>query len=97
MLGVHPFGLAGLALIPDEIMPPDVAIGVQLQVTTSSPVDHDGFHRIRSTSAKRIVDNGFQMVDLAAAPLLVRSNHGYRACVNNPFMQAFGGEAAEHD
>ena len=35
------------------------------------------------------------MVDLAAAPLLIRRDDRYRPCVSNTLVQAFGGKAAK--
>ena len=69
---------------------------VDCHAASTAFIYHYGLDGICSLHGKRLVHGGFQMVDFAAAVLLIRRYDSHCAGIEDALMQAFGGEAAEY-
>ncbi len=96
MLGVHPRRLAGIRLVRDGIVPPNVAPGLHRDRRACALVDEYRLDALASAQRQRFVDDLLQR-DLAAAPELpVGGDDGHRARIDDAFLDALCREAAEH-
>ena len=92
-----PLGLADVGLVVHQLVPPDVARRVHMDVASGAPVDDDVLDDVAAAHGEGFVDGRLERDLLAAAHLAVGGDHGHRAGVDDALLQALGREAAEHD
>ena len=78
------------------VVPPGVASGLHRHLAAGAPVDDDVLDRLAAAHAERFVDHRLERNLLAAAELPVGRDHGHGARVDDAFLHALRGEAAEH-
>src|SRR3979409_799835 len=96
MLGLHGDRLAAVGLPFHGFVPPDVATAHHGHRAARALVDDHVLDRLAAAHGKRFVDHRLEWDFLAAADLPVGSDHGHGAGVDDPFLNALGGKAAEH-
>src|SRR4029077_13258814 len=96
MLGAHPCRLADVCLVMNEILPPYISRCMQVNGAAGTFVDHHVLHAIAPAHGEGLIDRGLEYDLATTAHLSVRRNHGDRARVDDPLVQALGGKAAEY-
>ncbi|MCY1515956.1 hypothetical protein D9M68_505610 [compost metagenome] len=96
VLGAHFLRRAGAAGDLHQVLVPDVAMRVPLDLAAGA-LDHDDLlHAAGLGVGQRVVDIGLQRRLLAATQALVGGDHHLGAAVDDAAGQGLGGEAAEH-
>ena len=96
MLGVDPGRLAVLGLTLNHIVPPLVARRAHVDAAAAALVDDHVSHFLAAAHRERLVHHRLERDLLAAAELPVGGDDLGGARVDDPFLQAFRGKAAEH-
>ena len=91
-----PGRLAHVGLIADDVVPPDVARRVHVDIAAGALVDDDVLDGVAAAHGEGLVDRRLERNLAAAAHLAVGRDDGHSARVHDPLLQALGGEAAEH-
>ncbi|MDR9063286.1 hypothetical protein FEP47_02522 [Burkholderia multivorans] len=97
MLGADPFGRTGVGFAVGQFVHPQVAIGMPVDLAARAAIDDHALHRVAAAHRDRFVGDVLQRQRLAAAHLFVGGDQRDCADVDEPFVQRFRGEAAEHD
>ncbi len=97
MLGTDPFGLAGVRLLRDELVQPQVARRRERDVAAGPLVDDHVANALAAAHAERFIDDHLQRQMLAPTRLLVGGDDRNGAGVDDPLLQRLGREAAEDD
>ena len=97
VLGADPFRLAGVGLLGDELVQPQVARRRECDVAAGALVDDDVADAFAAAHRQRFVDDRLERQVAAAAGLLVGRDHGDRTRIDDPLLQRLGREPAEHD
>ncbi len=97
MLGVDERRLAGIGLPFHGVFPPGIATGSHRHLAARALVDEHVLDRLAAAHAECLVHHGFERDLAAAAELPVRGNDRNCPGVDDALLNAFGGEAAEHD
>ncbi len=97
MLGADPFRCARVGLAVGDLVHPQVAPGVPVDLAAGAAIDDHALDCFAAAHRERLVGDALERQRLAAARLLVGGDEGDRADVDEPLVQRFRGEAAEHD
>ena len=95
MLGVDPGRLAGIGLPLNDIVPPLVARRLHYDVRAGAFIDDDVFHFLAAAHRDRFVHRGLERDLLAAAELPVGGDDFGCSGIDDAFLQALRGKAAE--
>src|SRR5208282_6147492 len=93
VLRIEVLGLAGWTLRRDQLIPPEVAPGVHLDLG-AGPAHHDALLD-RGASFQRVIDVALELDLSAAPPSGVGRDADFRTRIVDPIGERFGGEAAE--
>ncbi len=97
MLGADPFWRAVVGLGVGQLVHPQIAPGMPVDLAAGTAIDDHALDRVAAAHRDRLVGDALERQRLAAARLLVGGDQRDRADVDEPLVQRFGGEAAEHD
>ena len=95
VLGAHFLGCASAAGNLHQVVVPDVAVLVPLDLRTGTLADDDLLHAGGFRVGQGVVDIGLQRSALAAAHAFVGGDHHLRLAIDDASCQGLGGEAAE--
>ncbi|CAG2328144.1 hypothetical protein BCCR75722_04473 [Burkholderia sola] len=97
MLGADPGRFAAVGLAVGQLVHPQVAIRMPVDLAAGAAIDDHALDRFAAAHRDRLVGDALERQRLAAARLLVGGDQRDRADVDEPLVQRFRGEAAEHD
>ena len=97
MLSTHPLGITGLRLARSNLMHPRIQAGLKWNIATGSLVDNDVLNDLATTQCQSLINNGLQGQGLTTAHLLIGSNDGNCARINDALLQRLRRESTKHD